>query len=83
MERRFLFIVLDPRDELWQQSPPLAIIKEPSFIFAGAMRGEVTPGTGGVKPQLAWFSRNHFLHSDATAAAWARNWAKLGSDINL
>ena len=27
----------------------------------GAMRGEVTPGTGGVKPQLAWFSRNHFL----------------------
>ena len=38
-----------------------SLIKEPSFIFPGAMRGEVTPGTGGVKPQLAWFSRNHFL----------------------
>ena len=25
------------------------------------MRGEVTQRTGGVKPELAWFSRNHFL----------------------
>ena len=56
MERRFLFIVLDPFLRCLS-----SLIKEPSFIFPGAMRGEVTQRTGGVKPELAWFSRNHFL----------------------
>ena len=56
MERRFLFIVLDPFLRCLS-----SLIKEPSFIFPGEMRGEVTQRTGGVKPELAWFSRNHFL----------------------
>ena len=56
MERRFLFIVLVPFLRCLS-----SLIKEPSFIFPGAMRGEVTQRTGGVKPELAWFSRNHFL----------------------
>ena len=55
MERRFLCLVLDPFLRC------LSSKNLCSFIFPGAMRGEVTQRTGGVKPELAWFSRNHFL----------------------
>ena len=63
MERGFLFIVLDSRDELWQQSLRCdsSLIKEPSFIFAGARRGDARDRRGQARARLVFtksFSRS-------------------------